>query len=78
MGFQRLSPRKTRRIAQATFLNVEIAVTSGDQNWVELVTLDDRHYRYNRDTGELVPRPLADGHGHFYSCRFLHGEGREL
>jgi hypothetical protein len=81
MSAVQLSPRKTRRIARATGLDVLRAWGAGGYVFA-FVTADHRHGQYDSKTGTWCwdedTEPLWAGHQptatHYYSCRELFPE----
>jgi hypothetical protein len=70
MGLQSLGPRKVRRLARITGLDIVHAVAGGGYTY-GFVTSDHRHGWYEMKTGEWAledPGDDADPYAHWSSC----------
>lgn len=61
MSLQRMGAKKIRALTTRTGLDIQMAWTRSDPAWCSFRTYDDRHYDFNRQTGELEPN-VDDAH----------------
>lgn len=73
MGAQRLGPKKIRRLAEVTGLEVVRAWAHGGYEY-NFVTADHTHYWFDLKTGEWEQLPPDHPMPHYQSCRELFGD----